>query len=66
MNKRFIVREYTAKESGEPIYTVEDTVFGGSFFCWFATREEAQARCDILNIKSKKKCNKLFAGKEQS
>lgn len=64
MNKRFVVREYHAQNSGETIYTIEDTVLGAHFSHCFDTREAAEAQCAIFNAK-RKKLNKRSNRKEQ-
>lgn len=54
VNKRFIVQECTVQNSGEKIYTVEDTVLGLPFRYCFDTREAAEIQCVIFNAKRKK------------
>lgn len=65
MNKRFVVQEYTVQNSGETIYTIEDTILGMHFHYCFDTREAAETQCAIFNAK-RKKPNKRSNRKEQS
>lgn len=52
-SKRFVVHEYHVQNSGETIYTIEDTVLGADFSRCFDTREAAEIQCAFFNAKRK-------------
>lgn len=54
MRKRFVVRECTVQNSGDIIYTIEDTILGLPFEYCFKTLEDAEAVCANFNAKRKK------------
>jgi hypothetical protein len=64
MNKRFIVRECHVQNSGETIYTIEDSVLGAHFRYCFETKEAAEEQCASFNAK-RKKPHKRSKRKEQ-
>lgn len=63
-SKRFVVRECHVQNSGETIYTIEDTVLGLPFRYCFKTQEAAEEQCANFNAK-RRKPNKRSERKEQ-
>lgn len=54
MAERFVVYKINVQNSGDIIYTIEDTVLGLPFKYCFKTRKEAETVCARFNAKRKK------------